>query len=406
MGLFRKREQRAEAVQVEDSLLRALLGGGDVTREQALQVPTVAGGIDLIANIIAGTPVKLYEDKNGKAGEVKDDPRVRLLNDETGDTLNANEFWRALIRDYYLGKGGYAYIHKERGKVKSLHYVEESRISINHNKEPIFKDYDILVNGVSYRPFDFVKILRNTRDGATGVPITEESGKLISVAYQTLIFENHMIKKGGNKKGFLQAAKKLGKEEFESLKAGFSKLYTNDSESALILNDGVTFKETSDTAVELQLNESKQTNAGEFAKIFHVSPDVMAGKSTEKDIASLAKLAAIPLMVTIQCALNRDLLLEKEKGRLYWAFDTKELLKGDMRERFEAYKLALDSNVMQIDEVRYAEDLKPLGLTWIKLGLNDVLYDPATKQIYTPNTDKTSVMGQSASEGSPANTPE
>ncbi len=38
-------------------------------------------------------------------------------------------------------------------------------------------------------------------------------------------------------------------------------------------------------------------------------------------------------------------------------------------------------------KVRYKEDMPPLGLNFIKLGLNDVLYDPKTKQIYTPNTD-------------------
>ena len=63
-----------------------------------------------------------------------------------------------------------------------------------------------------------------------------------------------------------------------------------------------------------------------------------------------------------------------------------------MQERFNAYKTALDANFMQIDEVRYAEDLPALGLSWIKIGLQDVLYDPKTKMIYTPNTNKTSSM--------------
>lgn len=49
---------------------------------------------------------------------------------------------------------------------------------------------------------------------------------------------------------------------------------------------------------------------------------------------------------------------------------------------------------MQIDEVRYAENLEPLGLSWVKLGLQDVLYDPKTRRIYTPNTNQTSVMGE------------
>ena len=151
--------------------------------------------------------------------------------------------------------------------------------------------------------------------------------------------------------------------------------------------------------MEMQLNENKAANAEEFAKIFHISTGVMSGKASENDISSLAKLAAIPLMTTIQCALNKDFLLEKEKGLFYWAFDTKELLKGDMKERFEAYKTALESNFMQIDEVRFAEDMEPLGLSWIRLGLQDVLYDPKTKTIYTPNTNQTSVMGETIASG-------
>ena len=38
-------------------------------------------------------------------------------------------------------------------------------------------------------------------------------------------------------------------------------------------------------------------------------------------------------------------------------------------------------------KVRYKEDMPPLGLNFIKLGLNDVLYDPVSKTFYTPNTD-------------------
>ena len=126
MGFWRRLfgiENRAEAVQTEktDTLLEAIFGGtSEITRETALQIPTISGGVDLIGNIIAGTPIKLFREVDGKAEEIKDDPRVRILNDETGDTLNANEFWRAITRDYFLGKGGYAYIEKKRGRLAAL----------------------------------------------------------------------------------------------------------------------------------------------------------------------------------------------------------------------------------------------------------------------------------------------
>lgn len=403
MGIFRRKraESRSETgtVQSEDALLKALLGSSDVTKEIALQVPTVSGGIDLIANIIASTPIKLYRDNGGKAEAITNDPRLKLLNDETGDTLNANEFWKAITRDYYLGKGGYAYIHKVKGEFRSLHYVDEARISIRKYTDPIFKDFDIIVNGKVFKPFDFIKILRNTKDGAEGVPITVESAKLIEVAYQSLCFELYMVKKGGNKKGFLKSEKRLDEAAMKALREAFNRMYSNSSDNVVVLNNGLDFKESSNTSVEMQLNENKISNANEFAKIFHISADVIGGKASEGDTASLARLAAIPLMTAIQCALNKDFLLENEKGKLYWAFDTKELLKGSMKERFEAYKLALDSNFMQIDEVRYEEDMEPLGLTWIKLGLDTVLYDPQTKTIYTPNTNQVSTMEEAALSG-------
>ena len=49
--------------------------------------------------------------------------------------------------------------------------------------------------------------------------------------------------------------------------------------------------------------------------------------------------------------------MKKKKGSFYFAFDTKEMLKGDTKERYEAYKTALEANFMGVDEVRFIEDL-------------------------------------------------
>lgn len=410
MWPFTRKENRAEG-SATDALIQALLQGTKATKDRALQIPTIAGAIDLIANVVASTPIRLYRDDGGKAVEVKNDRRVFLLNDETGDALNANEFWHAMIRDYYLGRGGYAYLDYDGYReLQSIRYVDESHITIIKNTDPIFKDFNICVDGQVFYPWDFLKILRNTKDGAEGYPITTENSRLIEAMYLTLVMEYTMAARGGNKRGFLKSERKLAQEQLDALKRDFRKLYSSDDvESFMLLNQGLDFKEISDTAVEMQLNENKITNAAELAKVFHISTDVMGGKCDAKGVEGLAKLAAIPLMTVIQCALNRDLLLEDEKhgnSPLYFAFDTKELLKGDMKERFDAYKVALDSNFMQIDEVRYQENMPPLGLSWIKLGLQDVLYDPKNKMIYTPNTGELSAMSANQLKTKKEETPE
>ena len=64
-------------------------------------------------------------------------------------------------------------------------------------------------------------------------------------------------------------------------------------------------------------------------------------------------------------------------------------MKGDIEKRFKAYEIGVKNGFLQIDEVRYMEDLGALNLEFIKLGLADVLYNPKTKEVYTPNTNKT-----------------
>lgn len=392
-----QKEERTEQVvepSTDDVLLKALLGNTTITKEQALNIPSVQSCINFIADTVSMLPIKLYKDNNGKAEEVKDDVRVDLLNDDTKDTLDAVQFWRAIITDYFLGKGGYAYINRNLNNVISLHYVDESYISIVKNTDPIFKDYKILVNGKGYWPYEFIKILRNTKDGAQGISLIEENNLILSVAYNSLIFEETLVKKGGNKKGFIKSPRKLTQEAIDKLKEAWRRLYSNNSDNVVILNDGLEFQEASNTSVEMQLNENKETNSAEICKLFNIPENIIKGTATAKEYTNAFKMGVMPVLKAIECALNRELLLEKEKSSFYFAFDTKEMLKGDIKERFEAYKIAIESNFMQIDEVRYMEDLPALGINWIKLGLDSVLYNPVTGEIYTPNTDSIKKLGE------------
>ena len=369
-----------------DVLLNALLGKTVVTKEKALEIPTIQACINLIAGTISSLPINLYEKgEDGKVKEVRD-MRTFLLNNDTGDTLTATQFWRAMIEDYYLGKGGYAYINWNGMDVKSIHYVNEECISIQKNTDPIFKDYDILVQGVSYHPYQFLKILRKTRDGMKSRSITEDNPLIIGVSHSELVYEENLVRKGGNKRGFLKSPKKLTQAAIDALKNAFRRLYGNSDENVVVLNDGIEFQEASNTSVEMQLNENKKANTTEICKLFGISDGMISGNPSDKDIDNFIRTCTM-VMNDIECSLDRDLLLESEKGLFYWAFDTKELTRGNIKERYEAYKIGLEKNFLQIDEVREKEDLEPIGFEWITLGLDQVLFNPRTGQIYTPNTN-------------------
>ncbi|MFD1957315.1 phage portal protein [Paenibacillus thailandensis] len=389
MGLINKwrqwRDYEKRAQTLEELLLEVGVGVEAITKQQALSIPAVASNVNLISGVIAMLPVYLYKEEGGKKISVIKDDRVKLLNDDTKDTLDAFQLKRQLIEDYLLSGAGYFYINKERNRVKSLNYVDTDVLSANKNSDPIFKDYDILVNGRIYRPFDFIKLTRKTKDGVNGVGIVQESNKALTVAYLTLQFEQILLKTGGNKKGFLKAKGKLTEEALTALKNAWNRLYRDNSENVMVLNEGTEFQETSATSVEMQMNENKRTNSSEINNIFGIPNGTLDDNAIKTTI--------LPILKAFETALNKDLLLESEKDQYYWEFDKEELVKGDILKRYQAYEIGLKNGWIQWDDIRYKENLEPYGLDFIKLGLQDVLFNPKTKEIYTPNTNKTASMG-------------
>ena len=361
----------------------------NITREQALEIPAVSAAVNFIAGTIASLPIRLYNsnDEVQTAAEITEDNRLYLLNEESGDTLNPTEIKRAVIRDMLLDGTGYMHIERSGNEASALRYVRDSAVSVEKNSDAIYKTLRMFVDGRVYNPWDFVILSRNSVDGGKGVSILAENPTLLTSSYMLLQLEKAMSRRGGNKKGFLRTEHRVDELAMKDIREAWRKLYSNNGDGMMILQNGLDFKESSSTAVEMQLNQNKVTNAEQIAMLFGLSPDVLSGRADDRTYINSIRTAVLPVVSAFEMALNRSLLLEKEKHNKYFIIDTSELLKADILTRYQAYQIGLAANFLQPDEIRFKENLAPLGLDFIKLGLNDVLYDPTTRQIYTPNTD-------------------
>ena len=71
-----------------------------------------------------------------------------------------------------------------------------------------------------------------------------------------------------------------------------------------------------------------------------------------------------------------------------------------MKERYDAYKIAITTGFKTRNEIRYMEDDDAIeGLDMITLGLGEVLLNAETGEIYTPNTNTLVKMGASGTQG-------
>lgn len=388
MGWFnkQKRETNLDEKQTDDVLLRGILFGIEIDRESTLAIPSVAGCVDFICNTFAQIPFKLYKEsvKDGKkVTEEVADERVAIINDDTRDKLDGFQFKKAMCEDYLLGKGGYAFIGKVGNKFNALYYVECDRVTIDKNTNAIYKDYTLMVDAKTYKDYQFIKLLRNTKDGASGKGLTEEISKALQTAFKRLCYDYDLTVTGGSRKGFIKSQKHLDAKSIQALREAWEKYYAGNA-NTVILNDGLEFQEASNTSKENEINAKDITFNDIVKNIFHI------GNTYEETI----KNAIMPIATAFATALNRDFLLEKEKKSFYFAPDTKELYRGSLKERYDAYKIAIESGFKTRNEIRYMEDDDALeGLDVINLGLGDVLLDTETGTIYTPNTNTFVKMG-------------
>lgn len=391
MDFFRTERRQQDGVLDESQLdlaLRSALGGNKVTVQSVLNIPAVSGSVGFIAGTVAMLPIRLYRTENGKSVEIKDDYRLRLLNEETGDLLDAFQWKCTLVRDYLLGGNGYTYVDWAENHIAGLYYVDPVQVSAEVGADPVFKSARFFIGGCCYRDYEILRVLRNTKDGVTGAGVVAESPIQMETMLSALKYENRMVRTGA-KKGFLKVenGKKVSQSVLDQLRSSWRKMYGSDSEeTTVVLNDGVDFKDAGQTAVETQLNENKKTNDHEIYKIFAIVPSVLEGGASAEDIKNTVRFAISPVVKALQLALNRFCLLEKEKGLLAFEIDTDALDSTDMLSRYQAYEIAVRNGWMQLDEVRYDEGRNPLGLEFIRLGLDTVIYDPGSRMIYTPNT--------------------
>lgn len=384
-----------------EALLKGAKGNTDsISKADALNIPAVGACVAFIANTIAGLPIRLYKREAGKIVEIEDDARLKMLNGDTGDLLDANQLVGQMVTDMLLNGAGYAYVDWLGNKVKGIYYVDDAYVSVTQNADPIYKTVEIYVGGKRTDDFRLMRLTRDSRNGVSGCGVLQQYPLLFNTMLNALRYENNAISTG-TKRGFFKSKYKLEPKLLQALKDAWRNFCSTEgkaSPDAMILNEGIDFEPASSTATENQLNESKTANSELVYNAFGLSINLFKTTTPNDSLYQNAvKTSILPIVRQVNTALNKFLLLEREKDAMFFVVDTSEILRSSLEERYKAYDIALKSGWIQVDEVRKAENLSPLDLNFVKLNLSDVLYNPKTKELYVTNTNASFKLGSNKS---------
>lgn len=155
-------------------------------------------------------------------------------------------------------------------------------------------------------------------------------------------------------------------DDKEALKESILKAYSGSRNAwmPLLLEGGLKAERIGLTAQESQYLEARNYQLADVARIFRI-PSVMLGivndkantySSTEQFFLSYEKHAVRPWSNRIEQTVSRDLILPSESD-LFAKHDLTDLLRADMKTRYEAYSLGIGAGFLQLNEPRVWEGL-------------------------------------------------
>ena len=65
------------------------------------------------------------------------------------------------------------------------------------------------------------------------------------------------------------------------------------------------------------IKRKQKSNADEICKIFNIPVNIIKGTASSQEYTNAFKMGVMPVLRVIECALNRELLLEKKRVLLF-----------------------------------------------------------------------------------------
>lgn len=391
-SLFGIKEKRDNSSIFSSSLSSSATSNVYVTSRNLTEIPMVNANINYIAGRIAPLKVKLYKKEDGKIVEIKGDVRTRLMNNDCGGVISAYNTKFNMIKDYLIQGRSHIFVERKGLKINSLRYVNPSDVMIMGNNDPIFKEVQYSVMGKPYNDFDFIT-LANTTDGVTFSGLINQNKTLLESAMYMLNNNKVSAKNSNAPKGIIESDIPLGQEELDALKSSWRKFVNSGTEQSFVLNQGLHFQNVGGNNQQNQIVEQQTLLDKQICALFGTSIELINGSASEEVEKAFIRSKLIPLLDKIVEEYNRVLLLESEKlDGYFFAFDLSEISKdASMKDRMEAYKVGLESNILDINTVRELENLPRIANLdgVLKMNLSDVLFNVENGNSMILNLGKT-----------------
>lgn len=339
--------------------------GIPVNEETVIQVMAVFVCINLISNAIACLPKPVYN-RDKKA---RDHPLWNLLNFAPNPEMTAFDFWKCLLVNALISKGGFAEIVRDQsGAIKELWPIPARCVMLNRNLQTNELYLSVSAPDGKYYslyPHQYFYIKGFTKDGINCYEPIRLAREAIGLSVALEQFGEEFFANGANAGGIVEYPGVMSDQAFKRYKESFLDEYAGlgKKNRIIFLEEGIKYTQLTVPPNAGQFLESRKFQTIEICRFFNVPPhkafeyENVNYNTAEQANIEFAQTTLTPWCVNIDQAAWLYLLLPNEQRRMYIKNNLNGLLRGDFKTRMEGYHWMRQDGVFSANDIRELEDM-------------------------------------------------
>ena len=372
MGIldYFRREKRSEEVSW-DLISAGSLGGG-VTPVMAENLSTVLACVQVISSSVASLPAYVYREGSKGRDVLDDHPLQTMISRGPNRDQTWPDFVEFMLSQALLWGNALAWVQYDRnGLLTEIRPIPWPNVT-----------WELLKNGkLRYRvtlphsqqqqtllESEVLHIKDRSDDGIIGKSRLTRAASAFRTSIALQEFSESLYRNGTAPSGALTHESKLGKEAVALLRQRFEAAHQGSAKAGkvLILDNGLKWESMSISPEDAELLGSRKFSTEEIARIFQVPPplagDFSHSSFTNSETATkwFASFTLAPWIAKIESEFKRSVFTEVERN-LALEIDMSGFQRGDYQTRWAAHKIAVESNILTVDEIREIEGWGPLG---------------------------------------------
>ena len=370
--------------------------GVDVNPTSAIRMSTVYACVRLLGDTISSLPLNAYVRRGRERltyQEVYGDAPA-WINQPNPDTTRL-EFFEQVIASLNLNGNAFILtVRDDMGEVTELYCIDPNSVRIRRPKLNGEIEYQVTVPSVTqlgplqnglYDPSPLQAMsppnqtMLLTKREMLHIPMFRLPGQLlglgpIGAARVTLgsamaaeVYAASYFGNAANPGGIIETPGEMTQEQVADIARDWNISHAGPFKAGKlgVLTGGASFKPLALNATDAQLLEVRRFGVEEIARLFrvpisllgHPVAGAMSFASVEAQNLSFVQHSLRPILERLEQAISP--LLPESDGFIKFNLDA--LLRGTTLERYEAYTKGLREGFLSLNDVRYVEDLPPLG---------------------------------------------